>query len=146
MKAPLFMLFQLIWTLLARWIAGLFDRDRRTGHLDRLLSLVAVRAARLTRRGTLRSGVGFSKIEPPKKSDPSAWDTDYSVNHVLAPYSIMEAAKQTSVETDGLQGELIKEPGPWLRLRGRPGRAVRQPPVGGASCGVRGRWGLRLSI
>jgi hypothetical protein len=47
-------------------------------------------------------------VEPPeKKSGLDSFDTDYSFNLVLAPH--LEGATQVSVESDGIQGNLIKE-------------------------------------
>jgi hypothetical protein len=63
---------------------------------------------RLVCLGGERCAVGWvSKVEPPdKKSGPDQFDTDYSFNLVLAPH--VEGAKQGDVETDGIQGELIR--------------------------------------
>jgi hypothetical protein len=63
---------------------------------------------RLVCLGGERCAVGWvSKVEPPdKKSGLDQFDTDYSFNLVLAPH--VEGAKQGDVETDGIQGELIR--------------------------------------
>jgi hypothetical protein len=46
--------------------------------------------------------------EPPEeKSGFEAFDTDYSINLVLAPHTIWDT--QADIENDGLQGNLIKE-------------------------------------
>ncbi len=46
-------------------------------------------------------------VEPPSgKSGLDAFDTDYSINLLLAPHAI--GADQATVENDGLQGHLIK--------------------------------------
>jgi hypothetical protein len=63
---------------------------------------------RLVCLGGARCAVGWvSKVEPPgKKSGLDQFDTDYSFNLVLAPH--VEGATQASVESDGIQGGLIK--------------------------------------
>jgi hypothetical protein len=63
---------------------------------------------RLVCLGGERCAVGWvSKVEPPgNKSGLDRFDTDYSFNLVLAPH--LEGATQASVETDGIQGELIE--------------------------------------
>src|SRR4051812_45834347 len=63
---------------------------------------------RLVCLGGERCAVGWvSKVEPPsKKSGLDRFDTDYSFNLVLAPHG--EGATQTAVESDGLQGDLIR--------------------------------------
>src|SRR5262245_5785863 len=46
-------------------------------------------------------------VEPPEnKSGLDAFDTDYSINLLLAPHDI--GATQAQVESDGIQGDLIK--------------------------------------
>jgi hypothetical protein len=48
-------------------------------------------------------------VEPPEnKSFPDSLDTDFSINLLLAPHSRFLGATQSEVETDGLQGNLIK--------------------------------------
>jgi len=63
---------------------------------------------RLVCLGGERCAVGWvSKVEPPgNKSGLDRFDTDYSFNLVLAPQ--IEGAKQGTAETDGIQGELIR--------------------------------------
>jgi hypothetical protein len=70
---------------------------------------------RLVCLGGNECAVGWvSKVEPPsKKSGLDMFDTDYSFNLVLAPHT--EGATQATVESDGLQGDLIKKhvPDDW---------------------------------
>jgi hypothetical protein len=70
---------------------------------------------RLVCLGGVKCAVGWvSKVEPPsKKSGLDMFDTDYSFNLVLAPHG--EGATQSTVESDGLQGDLIKKhvPDDW---------------------------------
>lgn len=70
---------------------------------------------RLVCLGGDRCAVGWvSKVEPPsKKSGLDSFDTDYSFNLVLAPH--VEGATQASVESDGLQGDLVRQhvPDDW---------------------------------
>jgi len=48
-------------------------------------------------------------VEPPEnKSGLDAFDTDYSINLLLAPHMAADADKQSTVESDGFQGHLIK--------------------------------------
>src|SRR5215831_13908140 len=62
---------------------------------------------RLVCLGGERCAVGWvSKVEPPgNKSGLDRFDTDYSVNLVLAPN--VEGVTQASAESDGIQGDLI---------------------------------------
>lgn len=70
---------------------------------------------RLVCLGGERCAVGWvSKVEPPgKKSGPDRFDTDYSVNLVLAPNG--DGATQAKAEADGIQGDLIAKhvPSHW---------------------------------
>src|SRR5262245_5726839 len=48
-------------------------------------------------------------VEPPEnKSGFDAFDTDYSINLLLAPHMPADEDKQSEIENDGLQGHLIK--------------------------------------
>jgi hypothetical protein len=76
---------------------------------------------RLVCLGGERCAVGWvSKIEPPgKKAGLDRFDTDYSINLVLAPHG--EGAKHASVEADGMQGGLIKNQLPGWDFKGVDG-------------------------